>query len=259
MASNTITKKTTKNNNCILYKNYIYNKKGALNKDSSQRYACKQEGCTASITMLNDQVIKINGNLNLDVDIQTCHKSNHGPLTDNELKKMDFMTNLKETWQQQTTTTTVNQLYQLERTKVIKELGDMNLTSEVVPQLYNIQSALYKQKAKTVPPIPDSIENIVIPDDYKLCEDGKRRFLLHQSKEMFIFCSDDGLKILSKSKRWQSDGTFSTTPDGFKQFYLIHGLYKDQMIPCVFALLSGKSEALYNKLILELKEAALNI
>ena len=34
-------------------------------------------------------------------------------------------------------------------------------------------------------------------------------------------------------------------------------MFKDNMIPCAYILLTGKSEYLYKKVILELKEAAL--
>ena len=60
-----------------------------------------------------------------------------------------------------------------------------------------------------------------------------------------IFCSDVGLKILSESNRWHSDGTFETAvkfqEDKFQQFYFIHGKYKGVLLPCAFALLTNKT------------------
>ena len=53
------------------------------------------------------------------------------------------------------------------------------------------------------------------------------------------------------------DGIFSTAPSGFKQVYIIHGKYKWNIIPCAFVLFSGKSEAVYKQMILELKNGAL--
>lgn len=73
---------------------------------------------------------------------------------------------------------------------------------------------------------------------------------------VYLFCSDI---VLASSKRWQSDGTFDTAVPGFSQFYVIHAWYKEEMKPCVFALLSSKTEDLYKKMIRELKEAALAI
>ena len=75
---------------------------------------------------------------------------------------------------------------------------------------------------------------------------------------MIIFCSTNGLIILSESKRWHADGTFSSVPSLFYQLYIIHGFYKSNMIPSAFILLTGKSEALYRKMLKELKEGGLN-
>ena len=128
---------------------------------------------------------------------------------------------------------TIHQIYQQQQTKAIQSFADMHIASDNIPQFYEIQSGLYKQKSKSVPTIPPSslpIDEIVIPNEYKVCEDGKRNLLLYQSKDMLVFCSVDGLFVLAKSKRWQSDGTFSCTPLGFEQLYLIHAYYKEQMI-----------------------------
>jgi hypothetical protein len=65
------------------------------------------------------------------------------------------------------------------------------------------------------------------------------------------------LKALSQSKRWQGDGTFSTASTGFYQLYTIHGLYKWQMITCLWTLLSGKIEILYKKMLNEIKNGGL--
>lgn len=77
----------------------------------------------------------------------------------------------------------------------------MDYLAEAVPQLYNIQSGLYKHKSIFIPPIPNSIDEIDIKDSFATCEDGTR-FLVQLSSELITFCSDIGLIVLSKSKRW---------------------------------------------------------
>jgi hypothetical protein len=82
---------------------------------------------------------------------------------------------------------------------------------------------------------------------------------LYKDDELIIFGSDEGLTTLCESKRWQGDGTFSTAPSGFYQLYTLHGLYKWQMITCLWILLSGKSETLYKKMLNEIKLGALKL
>ena len=133
----------------------------------------------------------------------------------------------------------------------------MELVAKSLPQLTEIASGLYKHKNKFIPPVPKSINEIKIKGEYEMCEDKVRKFVLFHNNQMIIFCSAIGLKILSECNRWHGDGTFSVVPDGFYQLYVIHGLYKSNMLPCVFALLTGKSEDLYKKLLSELKDGAL--
>ena len=128
----------------------------------------------------------------------------------------------------------------------------MNIAASL-PQFRAIQSGLYKHKAKQWPVIPVNRSDLKIEDEWALCEDKTRRFLLYQDEELVILCSDDGLRILSDSKRWQAKGTFDTAPKMFYQLYIIHGLFRLHLIPSAFVLLSGKSENLY------IKDGALNI
>ena len=60
----------------------------------------------------------------------------------------------------------------------------MKVVAEAVPQFYNIQAGLYKYKAKKNLPIPKSINDIKLKDEQILCENGIRRFLVHQIQEM---------------------------------------------------------------------------
>ena len=182
---------------------------------------------------------------------------NHVALTSEELSKMEFRKNLKDKLSNDPTVS-VQQLFQREQSKVVVLVGDLEVADRHIPQLYSIQSGLYKHRLKSIPEIPKSIEDIKLEGKWSMTEDSKR-FLLYQSSEMIIFCSDAGLSLLAESKRWQSDGTFSITPTGFNQLYIIYAFYKWQMISCAYVLLTGKTEELYKKMILQLKEGALNI
>jgi hypothetical protein len=46
---------------------------------------------------------------------------------------------------------------------------------------------------------------------------------------------------------------------GFYQLYIIHGYFKFHLLPCVYALLSGSEENHFKWLILQLREASLNV
>ncbi len=134
---------------------------------------------------------------------------------------------------------TLAALYLEEQSKLIDKTGDMELVAKSTPQLINIQAGLYRHKNKFIPAIPKTIEDFNLEGKWCMCEDDTRKFVLNHGVEIIIFCSVNGLTILSESKRWHADGTFSCVPEGFYQLYVIHGLYKSNMIPCAF-ILPGK-------------------
>ena len=98
------------------------------------------------------------------------------------------------------------------------------------PQFSSVKSALYNAKATLVPPIPSTLEELVVNGSYGETELGAR-FLLkdktyNDGGRMLIFASDSSLATLKKCKRWHVDGTFASAPKGFQQHYLIHGHYE---------------------------------
>ena len=56
MAANFETKKTTKDKDSIWVEKYQYYFKKPTNKDGSKRYVCSEEGCSASVTIINGDV-----------------------------------------------------------------------------------------------------------------------------------------------------------------------------------------------------------
>ena len=62
---------------------------------------------------------------------------------------------------------------------------------------------------------------------------------------------------MAEARRWQPDGTFSTAPVNWYQFYTIHALIQFQVIPCAYILLNSKDGVIYKKMLRMLKEGAL--
>ena len=93
---------------------------------------------------------------------------------------------------------------------------------------------------------PTSSSNI--PNRFRLTIDG-HRFLLHENEDLIIFSSDRALSILAASAHVFGDGTFSVAPSEYTQLYTLHTLVtENSAVPCFFALMKGKSKALYNQL-----------
>jgi len=61
-----------------------------------------------------------------------------------------------------------------------------------------------------------------------------------------IFATKFSLRALAKSNQWYLDGTFKVVPSKYCQVYIWLAKYDETNLPCVFILMTGKSEILYN-------------
>jgi hypothetical protein len=85
-------------------------------------------------------------------------------------------------------------------------------------------------------------------DDYRNTREGDA-FLRVQEADILIFAAQVDLDFLCECRHWFADGTFRVTPQGFDQLYTIHGFLGHKTYPCVYALLPGRSEDIYTRLL----------
>jgi len=96
-----------------------------------------------------------------------------------------------------------------------------------------------------------------LPDELRVTLRGRQlpvgdknhveRFLLYEGQggRLLVFCADTELAILHQSEYIVCDGTFEMAPDCAYQMYSMHGFYKGESMPLVWALLPNKSRATY--------------
>ena len=80
--------KTTKNKDAILCQNYVYNFK-TENLDKSRHYVCSHIAYYSSLTILEEVVIKVNGQKATN-ESEFIHKK-HGPFQNEEIISMNFI------------------------------------------------------------------------------------------------------------------------------------------------------------------------
>lgn len=76
---------------------------------------------------------------------------------------------------------------------------------------------------------------------------GNEQFIRIEELDMIIFAADSDLQFLSNCRHWFADGTFRVTPSQFDQLYTIHGFLNGKVYPCIYALLPGRSSAVYTR------------
>ena len=99
---------------------------------------------------------------------------------------------------------------------------------------FNFEDHLFQHLNNTIDPIPQKF----------LQYDNRSK-----NNRIQTFVSEVGLKYLSESEPWQSDGTLKSVPKPFKQSYLIlAGKSSEKVLPCAFILIQKKSFAAYKEM-----------
>lgn len=140
------------------------------------------------------------------------------------------------------------------------------------------EPSLCRLRRKTTPILPTS-SDCDIPLTYRQTLDGKE-FLFKDSmirgKRELIFANEKQLLTLFESKHIFIDGTFSVCPPFFDQVLTIHGIHHEhgefllmfllykftfpfEVVPCVIAVLPGRSSTFYNHLFQLLDEYAASL
>jgi hypothetical protein len=68
------------------------------------------------------------------------------------------------------------------------------------------------------------------------------------ARRMLVFASEEGLRHMSSAQQWFMDGTFGVAPNLFDQLYVIRAPLGDTSVSCVYALLPGRSQEIYEEL-----------
>ena len=110
---------------------------------------------------------------------------------------------------------------------------------------------MYDQRAKTLPKLPQTTDDIQLDDTFSKTSYGDF-FLLFDTKDgdrIICYASRTQLSCLSLSPYLHGDGTFSTSPLLYYQLYIISAWYLQEMHPCCFVFLKSKKQATYRKML----------
>lgn len=118
-----------------------------------------------------------------------------------------------------------------------------------------------RRRLNMPPPMPNSLEELVIPASFRQLADGQEFLLFDSSAErdlpenqrFLIFSTKRNLQLMMQSTQWQVDGTFHAAPHLFSQLYTIHAIHYGSTIPSIFVLLPNKSQETYTRMIQAIK------
>ena len=181
-----------------------------------------------------------------------------------KLKAQSILRRLKERCQ--TDARPMPSLYDEElamlRTKdFITDNPDHHSITQALPTFEACRASLYRARSRVRPPLPPTRSDIALDGRWTTTLAGDRFLLSDEgdANRMLIFATDDNLTHLANATTIFGDGTFYAAPALFSQLYSLHAEVNGSTYPLVYALLPGKSEHLYTRLLHLLKDACLHI
>ena len=104
-----------------------------------------------------------------------------------------------------------------------------------VPTFQACKSSLYRSRAKTIPKLPSSQEEINIDGPWSRTLAGERFLLCDDTdphgNRIIVFATDANLMKLCASERVFSDGTFYSCSTFFSQLYTLHAKVNGTVFP----------------------------
>ena len=141
----------------------------------------------------------------------------------------------------------------------ISEAGAINL-----PALHHIRRNIRLQRlANQQLPIPaDRKDFLELPLQYARSH-ANEQFLMFDSGQgdtnrIFIFGPNQSLQLLLQSQNWFVDGTLKVCPQIFFQVYTNYAQINGRILPCIYALLTNKTEETYTRLFKEVEQHVAN-
>ncbi|CAG2208063.1 unnamed protein product [Mytilus edulis] len=125
---------------------------------------------------------------------------------------------------------------------------------ENIPSYSSVKTSLERRRAREIPPVPHSINDVLIEGRWKRTKDGQRFLsLIDNNWGIAIFTTRQALRCLGQCSDIYLDGTFKSVPRPYKQFLTIHGFYQDRVIPFVFALMTTRQVGHYRQIFSHIK------
>ncbi len=133
--------------------------------------------------------------------------------------------------------------------------------SEIVkytPDYESVRKTLYYHKNNQYEPYKttEDIDHQTMIDIKNAYNERYCLYDLIIPQRMMCFSADWQLQLLAIAEFWYADGTFASSPKGWKQVYSIHAYINNQMFPCAHIILKNKSEESYTTMINELNSNA---
>ena len=110
-----------------------------------------------------------------------------------------------------------------------------------IPEYHSVQKIMQRTRSKILPPIPRTIQDVTIQNEWAQTISGKPFLrLLNNVTGTAVFASKRCLKELVSCDTIFIDGTFRSCPKPYTQLVVVCGIRHGRMLPLAYGLSTGK-------------------
>ena len=113
-----------------------------------------------------------------------------------------------------------------------------------MPTFDQFRTSLYDSRRERLPTLPQTRGDVSFTGEWTKTSSGDQ-FLIadddYKNDKLFIFGTDNNVKLLCESHTIQVDRTFQTCPNIRYQIFTIHAIKFGKMFPLIFAFLHNKT------------------
>ena len=226
---------STRNSRVLLYNEYKYLKNRRRN--DTVYWRCHRKECRVTLSTFGFDAEADDPPIRIKVEPARAHDHREDTtLINRDTFKSEAVRSVAADSGRQ-----VSACYQTVLRNVQQGGGDLS----AVPEFRTVRRTMHRKRAENSPPVPASLEALVIPPDYCETWDGDR-FLSHQNRlgdsGFLLYATDTDYDKMEFCTDFYMDATYTCTPFPYQQYFTIHGNYRNQVILMASVLMTG----LYN-------------
>jgi hypothetical protein len=218
--------RTQRNHPLLSHQGYYY-RKDKKSSDNGWFFRCVKRHCPGRLHT-NDEYRN---------PVARGQPHNHLPIPE-ETPVREALGQMKQ--RARTETTSIGQIYREESALIPQS------SRHAMPTVHSIDSTLYRERASTLPPLPVTRAEIILPLQFTTTQAGDQFFQDSiNNGDILIFATDSCLRALCEVDLVFVDGTFSTVPPQFGQLFSFHSLLGGKLLPRVYVLMSRRDRDSY--------------
>jgi hypothetical protein len=170
-------------------------------------------------------------------NIQILQENEHTHEEDDDMIEKNETLNQMKDAVREDPTVAIQRVYN----KVARAMNRGGDDREHIPEFHRIRTSMTSTRLQHVPVVPHTVDDITIEDTWRETWSGDN-FSLHQDNDwgILVFSTDENLICLQRCQEVHMDGTFRTAPSPYRQYFSIHGKYRNRIICLVNVLMTGQ-------------------